>query len=221
MQYFTQDFIDFFNELENNNKREWFHANKKRYEQSVKIPFENFIQDMIFKIHEDDENLIITPKEAIFRIYRDIRFSKDKTPYKTHASAVIVNGGRKNYTDPGVYIELSSSGIKFYGGIYQMTKDQLQNVRESIVDNIDEFNSLLNDKDFKRKYDTIRGEQHKRIPAEFKEVHEKLPLIANKQFYFFGKIDSKKILSKNLTDHLMKYYFAGKPMGLFLSDALN
>ncbi|MCP5063564.1 MAG: DUF2461 domain-containing protein [Ignavibacteriae bacterium] len=221
MQYFTQDFMDFFIELENNNSREWFHANKKRYEESVKIPFENFIQDMIFRIHEDDENLMITPKEAIFRIYRDIRFSKDKTPYKTHSSAVIVNGGRKNYTDPGVYIEMSSRGIKFYGGIYQMTKDQLQNVRESIVSNLDEFNALINDKDFKKKYGKVQGEQHKRIPKEFKEIHEVQPLIANKQFYFLGKIDSKRILNKNLADHLMKYYFAGKPLGCFLSEALG
>jgi len=220
MQYFTQDFIDFFNELKENNNREWFHANKKRYEQSVKIPFENFIQDMIFKIQEDDENLMTTPKESIFRIYRDIRFSKDKTPYKTQASAVIVNGGRKNYTDPGVYIEVSSSGIKFYGGIYQMSKEQLQNVRESIVSNLDEFNNLISNKDFKKKYGKIQGEQHKRIPAEFKEVYITQPLIANKQFYYFGKIDPKKITSKNLTDHLMKYYHTAKPLNQFFKEAL-
>ncbi|MEE9431468.1 MAG: DUF2461 domain-containing protein [Melioribacteraceae bacterium] len=220
MQYFTQDFIDFFIELENNNNREWFHANKKRYEQAVKIPFENFIQDMIFKIQEDDESLMTTPKEAIFRIYRDVRFSKDKTPYKTQTSAIIVTGGRKNYTDPGTYIEMSSSGIKFYGGIYQMSKEQLQTVRESIVQNLDEFDSLNNDKDFKKKFGKIIGEQHKRIPTEFKEVHKEQPLIANKQFYYFGRINSKKILSKNLSDFLMKYYHTAKPLNQFFKEAL-
>ena len=221
MKYFTQDFIDFFSDLKNNNNRDWFKANKERYEQSVKIPFENFIQDMIFKIQEDDENLIITPKESIFRIYRDIRFSKDKTPYKTHASAVIVNGGRKNYTDPGVYIEISSDKLNFYSGIYQMSKEQIYKVREFIASNLEEFETLISDKTFKKYFGKIEGEKNKRLPIEFKRIMKEQPLIANKQFYYIGKVDIKKILSKNLTDHLMKYYYVAKPINLFLSDALN
>jgi len=221
MSYFTKEFIIFFSELENNNNREWFLENKKRYEQSVKIPFENFIQDTIFKIHEDDENLMTTPKESIFRIYRDIRFSKDKTPYKTHASAVIVNGGRKNYTDPGVYIEMNSERIRFYSGIYQMTKEQLQNVREYIASNLEEFNSLLKERVFKKHFGEIRGEKNKRLPSEFNAVALKQSLIANKQFYYFGEIDIKKILNKNLASGLMKYYHAAKPMNKFLKKALS
>ena len=221
MQYFTQDFIDFFDDLKKNNNRDWFNTNKKRYEQSVKLPFENFVQDMIFKIQEDDENLMITPKEAIFRIYRDIRFSKDKTPYKTHASAVIVNGGRKNYTDPGVYIEISSDKLNFYSGIYQMSREQIHKVREFIASNLKEFDQLVNDKTFKKYFGKIEGEKNKRLPIEFKQVIQEQPLIANKQFYYIGKINVKKILSKNLTDYLMKYYYAAKPINSFLSEALS
>jgi uncharacterized protein (TIGR02453 family) len=221
MHYFTQDFLDFFKELSSNNNRDWFQENKKRYETSIKKPFENFIQDMIYKIHEDDEDLMITPKEAIFRIYRDIRFSKDKTPYKTHASAVIGKGGRKNYTDPGVYLELSSDHLRFYSGIYQLSKDQLENVRSYISNNLNEFNSLLKDKNFKKYYKTIRGEQNKRIPKEYNDIFEKQPLIANKQFYYFTELDPAKILSKNLTDNLMKFYYAAKPMNSFLKKALG
>jgi len=150
MSYFTQDFLDFFGELSKNNNREWFTENKKRYELSVKKPFEDFVQDMIYRIHEDDETLMVTPKESIFRIYRDIRFSKDKTPYKTHVSAVIGNGGRKNTTDPGVYLELSSNHLRFYSGIYQLSKDQLENTRTFLSSNLDDFNSLLKDKSFKK-----------------------------------------------------------------------
>jgi uncharacterized protein (TIGR02453 family) len=221
MQYFAQDFIDFFDELKRNNNRDWFQINKKRYEQSVKIPFENFIQDMIFKIQEDDENLMTTPKESIFRIYRDIRFSNDKTPYKTHASAVIVNGGRKNYTEPGVYIEISSDKLNFYSGIYQMSKEQLWSVREYISSNLKDFENLINDKAFKKYFGKVEGKKNKRLPIEFRQILEKQPLIANKQFYYIGKVDIKKILSKNLTGHLMKYYYAAKPMNQFLSNALH
>ena len=221
MSYFTKEFISFFTELEKNNNREWFAENKSRYENYVKIPFEQFVQDMIFTIQEVDENLITSPKEAIFRIYRDIRFSKDKTPYKNHVSAVIANGGRKNVTDPAVYIEINANEMKFYSGIYQMDKDQIYNVRSFIASNLDEFNDLLKEKDFKKYFRTVHGEQNKILPSEFKENVKTQPLIANKQFYYFGKLPQNKILSKTLTKDLMKYYFAAQPMSKFLQEALG
>lgn len=221
MSFFNKDFLDFFNELSKNNNRDWFTKNKERYESSVRKPFENFVQDMIYRIHEDDESLMVTPKECIFRIYRDIRFSKNKTPYKTFTSAVIGNGGRKNYTDPGIYIELSREHLRFYSGIYQLEKEQLQNVRTYISSNLGEFEKLLKDRAFKRYFGTIRGEQNKRIPKEFNEVLERQPLISNKQFYFFTELASERILSKNLSNDLMKYYFAAKPTNNFLKRALK
>ncbi len=221
MNYITEDFINFLEDLKNNNNREWFLKNKARYEKFAKKPFESFVQDMIYRIHEDDETLMVTPKEAIFRIYRDIRFSNDKTPYKTHLSAVISNGGRKNYTDPGVYIESSAERLRFYNSIYQLSKDQLENVRGFISSNLDEFNSLLKEKNFKKYFGTIRGEQNKRIPKEFIEISERQPLIANKQFYYFTELNPTKILSKSLSSTLMKFYHTGKPMNLFLKRALR
>lgn len=221
MKYFKKEFLMFFEELSQNNNREWFLANKSRYETFVQKPFEEFIQDMIYRIHEDDENLMLTPKEAIFRIYRDIRFSKDKTPYKTHVSAVIRNNGRKNMTDPGIYIELNNKYLRFYSGIYEMSKDQIDKVRLYISSNLNEFNKLLNQKDFKKYFTTIRGEQNKRLPKEFKELVLKQPLIANKQFYFYSEVVPEKIIGNNLAENLMKYYFAAKPMNTFLKNALK
>ena len=221
MSYFTKDFINFFSELENNNNREWFNVNKNRYEKSVKKPFQDFIQDMIFRMYEDDETIMITPKEAVFRIYRDIRFSKDKTPYKTYASAVISPGGRKDYTNPGIYLEFSSKYLRFYSGIYGMSKEQLQSVRNLIAMELDDFNSLINDKSFKRNFGEVRGEKNKRLPAEFKEIIKQQPLIANKQFYYYKELDPKNILRKDLPNKLMKLYFTAKPVNMFLKKALD
>lgn len=221
MSYFDKDFIDFFSELENNNNREWFQENKKRYELSVKNPFEYFVQDMIYRIHEDDENIMVTPKEAIFRIYRDIRFSKDKTPYKTHVSAVIANGGRKNYTDPGVYLELGAKHLRFYSGIYQLSTEQLSKVRSFLAINLEELDILLKDKNFRKYFGSVQGEQNKRIPKEFNETFKLQPIIANKQFYYFSELESVKILSKNLPTTLMKFYHAAKPMNNFFKQALS
>ena len=221
MSHFNQDFIDFFSELTKNNTRDWFNANKPRYELSVKKPFEVFVEEMIHRINEEEDDLRITPKEAIFRIYRDVRFGKDKSPYKTHASAIISPKGRKDFTVPGWYIQLSAEDVRFYSGMHEMDKNQLQRFREHIAANMDEFDSLLKEKDFKKYFGKIYGEQNKRIPKEFQEVAVKQPLIANKQFYYFSKFEPKKILSKNFTDLLMKCYFVSRNMNNFIKDGVQ
>ena len=93
---FEKDFIDFFKELAQNNNKEWFDSNRKRYESSIKKPFKEFISKLISEIQLHDSEVLIEPKDAIFRINRDIRFSKDKTPYKLQTSAIVSAGGRKN-----------------------------------------------------------------------------------------------------------------------------
>ena len=221
MSYFNEDFIKFFTQLKKNNNREWFEKNKPRYFENVKEPFENFIQELLHRMHADDESINITPREAIFRIYKDIRFSKDKTPYKTNVSAVLSAGGRKDFTVPGYYLELRADEVRFYGGAHFLEKNQLQNLREHIVSNLKEFESLMKEKDFKKYFGKILGEQNKRIPKEFQEVAVKQPLIANKQFYFFAQLDSSKILAKNFADVLMKHYYAGKPMNKFLQAGMK
>ena len=84
MAYFKKEYLDFFEDLEKNNEREWFQENKKRYEEYVKTPFSSFVNDLILSFHDIFPEMTMTSKEAIFRIYRDVRFSKDKKPYKNH-----------------------------------------------------------------------------------------------------------------------------------------
>lgn len=215
MSYFTSDFIAFFKELAANNNKAWFDANRQRYEKSVKQPFQEFVDEMIIRIRADDPSVDITSKDAIMRINRDIRFSKDKTPYKTHVAAIISPGGKKDKSVPGNYIHLDAEHIRIYGGAHFLEKEQLQRVRTAIAENLDTFSKLINEPEFKRKFATLRGEQHKRLPEEFRAAAEKQPLIANKQFYYFAKLDAKHILDSNLTDTLMEYYFAGKHVNQF------
>jgi len=221
MQFFSNEFILFFSKLEKNNNRDWFNENKTIFNNLVKEPFEIFIEALLNEIKEDDENIRLTPKEAIFRIYKDVRFSKDKTPYKTNVSAIISEGGRKDFTSPGIYLELNKDGLKFYGGAHFLERNQLQNLREFISDNLDEFHSLINDKKFKKNFGLILGEKNKRIPSEFKELNLTEPLIANKQFYFLKTLNSEKMLSKNLLKTVMDLYHIGKPFNEFLKIGMN
>ncbi len=221
MQFFSNKFIGFFSELELNNNREWFNSNKDLFTNFVKVPFEVFIETVINKIREDDDRILITPKEAIFRIYKDVRFSKDKIPYKTNVSAVISEGGRKDFSSPGIYLELSNKGIDFYSGVHFLERTQLQNLREFISDNLDDFYVVINNKKFKRNFGEILGNKNKRIPPEFKEIYEVEPLIANKQFYIQKKMSAEKLLSKNLMKIIMDLYHVAKPLNDFLKIGIQ
>jgi uncharacterized protein (TIGR02453 family) len=219
MAYFTNEFLRFLSELSANNDRDWFNANKKRYEDHVKKPFEAFVQHMIDEMQQLNRNILITPKDAIFRIYRDTRFSNDKTPYKTFVSAIVSSGGRTNKSTPGIYIQFSAEDARVYSGAYEPDKNELQNIRAGIASNLKEFNALINDKSFKSKFGEIQGEKNKRIPKEFEEAAKQQPLIANKQFYYFAKFEPEIILDPKLPKIMMDHFKVALPLGNFLWEA--
>ena len=110
MAYFTNEYFAFFKELAGNNNKDWFDANRKRYEEHVKDPFKHFLQDLINAIKVLDDRIDLTPNQAGFRINRDIRFSKDKTPYKLNRSAIISPGGTKNKSTENKSLEKYQAG---------------------------------------------------------------------------------------------------------------
>jgi len=221
MSHFTEEYHKFFTGLAKNNKKEWFYKNRKIYDNHVKDPFRDFVEEMIVRIHADNPDVLINASEAIFRINRDIRFSKDKTPYKTHMSAFISPGGKKAKEDPGIYFQLGVNGIRIYSGIHQPDRANLEKMRQVIANSLDEFTSLINDKNFRSKFGEILGEKHKRIPPEFKEAAEKQPLLANKDFYVMANLDESFIINSKLPEILMEYYFTIKPLLVFFTEAIN
>lgn len=219
-QHFDKDFVKFMKDLAAHNEREWFHENKKRYEKSVKDPFVGFVQELIDKVGKLDKNVKIEPKQAIFRIHRDVRFSKDKTPYKTNASAIISAGGRKDMHSPGMYIQLGPEDVRVYGGLFQLDTKQLYSVRTYLSKNLKEFNKLLNAKKFKDAFETIRGEQHKKVPKDFAEAIAEQPLLLNKSFYYFTKLKPALIAKPELVKTIMDHYKIIQPMNEFLAKAM-
>ncbi len=221
MTHFNKDFIKFFKELEKNNQREWFHENKKRYETNVKKPFADFVQLMLDHMQVIDPRILITPKDAIFRINRDIRFSKDKSPYKVQVSAILSPGGRKDMHTPGLYIEFSHKHAAAYSGLYMLDAKKLQKVREHIAANLEEFNELIGQKDFVAKFGSIQGEKNKRIPKEFRAIEETQPLIANKSFYYFAKFRPNAVLEEDFPKTLLEHYHVARPLAGFFEAALS
>jgi uncharacterized protein (TIGR02453 family) len=220
MSYFSPDYLQFFKELSANNHKEWFDLNRKRYEREVKLPFNAFVSELIEAVHQKDPEIQLAPKDAIFRINRDIRFSKDKTPYKNRMSAIISPFGRKDKSYPGLYVEIGPEHLRVYGGLYMLSTQQIYHVRNAIVHNLDLFKSLYSAKKFRDHYGEIRGEQAKRLPKEFQGAAEKEPLVYNKNWYYFQNFDPKTAERDDLLDLVMESYVAGKPLLDFFKEAI-
>jgi len=222
MAFFTQDLLDFFIELAPNNNKDWFDENRKRYEKSVKEPFKDFVNHLIKKLTEIDPAFSeIEAKDCIFRINRDIRFSKEKQPYKLQVSAVVAPEGKKSKAINGVYFEISPEHLRVYGGVYEIEKDDLLNLRIGLTENLEAFKKLYDDPKFVKMYGELKGAKNKILPKEIKEFGEKEPLIFNKQFYFFTEFTPETILFDNLDELIIDCYQVGKPIQDFFNKLIK
>lgn len=222
MAFFEKDFLDFFIELAPNNNKDWFDLNRKRYESIVRDPFKAFVSHLIEEVSKKDSAFKgLEAKDCIFRINRDIRFSKDKTPYKMMVSAVVAPEGKKSKAINGVYFELGPEHVRVYGGVYEVDKDDLLTVREGIADNLEKFSKLYNAAPFKDMYGEILGEKNKIIPKHLKEAAEKEPFIFNKQWYFYTQFEPEVILQDDLDQIILDCYAVGQPIEKFFNDLIK
>jgi uncharacterized protein (TIGR02453 family) len=224
MVYFTEEYNNFFKSLAANNYREWFHEHKSVYESAVKKPFEKFISDLIAEIAKyEPEQKKLTAKDAIFRIHRDTRFSKDKTPYKLSCSAVISPAGRSDMQMPGTYIEIGVGSLMIGGGAYMPDKEQIEKIRTAIIHHPEKIIEMENEVDFVKLFGTLKGDKNKKLPKIFSEWQEKLPLIANKQFYYMAEYQDDELLIQrdDFINFVMKHYMAAKNWQSFLREVLS
>ncbi len=224
MTHFTQDFIDFFKDLAGNNNRDWFNANKKRYEQSVKEPFNNFVQLMLDEMAQRDKRYKdMKAKDCVFRIHRDVRFSKDKDPYKLQMGAIIAPGGRKDmHGEPGMYLEFTPEHLRIYSGVYMPEKDTLQKIRQHIISDPKGLEKAVSGQDFKKHFGEIRGEKNKRLPSkEMMAAAAKNPILFNKQFYFFAQLKPEELLKKGFAEKLIAVYDASAEVRAYLTKAVG
>ncbi len=216
---FSNTFIKFFKDLEANNNKEWFDANKSLYINEIKAPFLELVDEIISELNKELPHFDTNAKQSMFRIYRDVRFSKDKTPYKTHASASMCHEGKKS-GHTAYYLMMNHRYLMIGGGKYDLDKENLRKIREEISYNLDEFHDIINRKEFLDLFGSIKGEKNKIIPKEFKEDVEKQPYIANKQFYFMAELSPQHILKNNLKQTILKHYKAGFELNSFLERAM-
>ena len=159
--------FQFLRELRENNNREWFQRNKERYETLYRQSSLR-LQVLIGRISEFDPDVSgLDAKQCVFRIYRDIRFSPDKTPYKTYFGAYIAPRGGRKSEYAGYYLHLEPDNAFLSGGIWRPPSPLLKKLRQDIYDSVEEFLEITEETEFKRVFPTLEGEMLKRVPTGF------------------------------------------------------
>jgi uncharacterized protein (TIGR02453 family) len=211
--------LDFLRALKKNNNRNWFNKNKHLYE-DARHDFEMFIGTLIQKISSFDKSVeFLQPKDCMFRIYRDVRFSKNKLPYKTNMGAAINQGGRK-MPIPGYYFHLEPGGCFLAGGLYMPAPDVLLAVRNAIAGSKGVFRRIINNGEFK-KYWGLWENKLKTAPKGFPKDHPDIELLKYKSFVADSEFEDKLALTPKILDYSANAFKALKPMMDFLSSAVK
>lgn len=215
----TQNILTFLKDLKLNNNREWFLENKPRFEEAKK-EFEFFIDALIQKIAEFDKSVShLTAKDCVFRIYRDVRFSKDKSPYKTHFGAHITPFHRKSeiHNRAGYYIHIEPEGSVFAGGAYLPPSDWLANIRKEISGNPSKFKKIINAPEFVKFFREVEGERLKKAPRGFSPKDPEIELLKLKSYMAVHYISEEDLTSPKLISHAAKVFKAYQPFADFLN----
>ncbi|CAM2905902.1 DUF2461 domain-containing protein [Chryseobacterium flavum] len=216
MNTVNKDTLSFLKKLTKNNNREWFNENKNLYTQSQ----ENviiFLEDLIQEMAGFDEELgKIDAKKALFRIYRDTRFSKDKAPYKTNFGASLGIG--KGSQRGGYYLHIEPGKSFLAGGIYMPESSVLKEVRKEISLYGDEFLKILNNKDFKKHFPELdQDDKLKKVPQGFEKEDPMAEYLKLKNFIVLYHLKDEEVLDKNAVKNMTRIFKLMKPFNDFLN----
>ena len=214
-----QSLLQFLTNLQENNHKDWFDLNRKEYDQ-LRADWIQLAANIIKQTADfDDDVTELDPKKCIFRINRDVRFSKNKAPYKNNFGISLSKGG-KNTDFCGYYIHLQPGESFIAGGSYQPMPDKLAAIRQEIDYNFDEFKSIIEHKEFVKHFGTLTGDKLQRPPKGYDAENPAIEYIKHKGFLAFLKIDDKNLTEKELSKHCLSAFKAMKPLNDFLNRAI-
>jgi uncharacterized protein (TIGR02453 family) len=215
--------ISFLSQLKENNYKEWFQENKNLYDEAKK-EFEDFVHLLIKEVYAIDNEIgYPEPKNCIFRIFRDVRFSKDKTPYKTNFGVYLARGGSRKSEYAGYYFHLEPGNYMLAGGIWMPQPDILKAVRSEIYHNTDEFLKIIYSESFKKNLKSIDNDSIlKTAPKDFPKDWEHINLLKYKSYTVSKPVAEEVIISKNdLFKEINEVYSAMHPYNAFLNKVIE
>ncbi|TMI65126.1 MAG: DUF2461 domain-containing protein [Bacteroidetes bacterium] len=216
--------LKFLKDLKKNNNKPWFDINRKRYEEA-KADFANFVQQVIDAHSKKDKTIsVLKAKDCMFRINRDVRFSKDKSPYKTNFGASINKGGKKAFSTAGYYFHLEPGQCFVGGGIYQPMPDELKKVRQEIDYNFKDFKKIIQSKKFKALYgDLTKSPEYtlSRVPKGYEADNPAAEYLKLKSYIAFVSFSDKDLTSNTLVKKTAAAFETLQPLLNFINESLG
>ncbi|MFA9392612.1 MAG: DUF2461 domain-containing protein [Prolixibacteraceae bacterium] len=215
-----KEIYDFLLNLEKNNNREWFDENRETY-QKTKQQFLHITEILINEIRSFDSTMPFQdPKKCVFRIFRDVRFSNDKRPYKSNFGTFIARDGRKGGS-PGYYFHIQPGASFLGGGIYMPEANKLKAIRTEIVEHTADFLELVEDPDFTSKFNFFSDDKLKTAPKGFSKDFEHIDWLRYKSYAASRSVSDEELFSPDLIDKIVEDYRNLAPLNQFLNNAID
>src|SRR5229473_2443471 len=222
-RYFSPRFFEFFEELERNNNRDWFLKNKSRYEDEVREPMLAFIADFAPRLRKISACYVADPRPSggsMMRIYRNLRFSRDKTPYKTNAAAAFGHRDAGHFEAPSFYLSLSA-GEGFAGvGVWHPAAESVHKIRDAIVARSRSWKKAIDDRKFRARFE-LGGEKLTRPPSGYDPAHPLIEDLKRKDFIGGTQFTRKEVCSDQFLNQFTGACVAAAPFMKFLTEALG
>lgn len=214
------DVLGFLSDLKQNNDRDWFKSNQSRYERA-KDNFLTFTNGLIAAIAEFDSSIgTLEAKDCHFRIYRDVRFSKNKDPYKTNMGAYIAKGGRKSQF-AGYYFHIEPNDSFISGGIYMAQPQVLKKIRSEMETYSDSFLEIVTEKNFKKTFESLGNESLKKVPQGFSSDSPVAEYLKLKHITPYHPVSDNILLNENLFEKVVGVFKVMHPIIAFLNTAIE
>jgi len=218
---FTSQSLRFLRALKRNNRREWFTAHRDDYETHVRQPMTDIIARLADDLRGFGPEYVANPKTSMYRIYRDIRFSENKAPYKTHVAANFPTRGLPKHEGAGLYFHVSPDDVWIGGGMYAPQQPQLHAVREHIAANSRRLRALVESPAFRRDVGTLEGERLQRVPRGFPKDHEAAEYLKFRQFLAGREFEPVFATSPKFYSSLLTVFKRVAPVTRFLNEPLT
>jgi len=215
---FSSEAITFLRGLERHNKREWFKPRKHIYEEQVRTPLEALVNSINAELAEFAPRYVTPVKKAVFRIYRDTRFSKDKRPYKTHVAATFYLQNLDKAAGPCFYFHFTAKELLVFAGVWMPERDELLAIRTLLAERHEEFGEILRGRTLRSAMGELKGEQLSRPPKGFAKDHPADDLIRRKQWFLESTLDGGVVTSARMLPEIINRFRAATPMLEFLNQ---
>lgn len=218
---FRPEALRFLRSLKRNNRRVWFNAHRDDYEANVRQPMTAIIERLADDMRDFAPDILVNPKTSMYRIYRDVRFSENKAPYKTHVAASFPTRGLPKHEGAGLYFHVSPDETWVGGGMYAPQTAQLQAVREHIASHVRRLRSIVESPGFRRTFGALEGERLQRVPRGFPRDHEAAEYLRFRQFLAGREFPPAFATSPRFYAGLIATFREAAPLIRFLNEPLT